>query len=55
MYKRRKQISLTKNKILVNHPTEIYRFKINNRNTRKICEICSKSTIKTTERRQTPF
>ena len=30
----------------------IYLFKVNNRNTRKRCETCSKLTIKTTERRQ---
>ena len=30
----------------------IYLFRVNNRNTRKWCEICSKLTIKTTERRQ---
>ena len=30
----------------------IYLFKINNRSTRKRCEICSKLTIKTSERRQ---
>ena len=36
----------------VNFLVNIYLFKINNRNTRKRCEICSKSTIKTTERRQ---
>ena len=29
-----------------------YMFKVNNRNTRTKCEICSKLTIKTTERRQ---
>ena len=29
----------------------IYLFKVNNRKTRKRCEICSKLTIKTTERR----
>ena len=29
----------------------IYLFKVNNRNTRKSFEICSKLTIKTTERR----
>ena len=28
-----------------------YLFKVNNRNTRTRCEICSKLTIKTTERR----
>ena len=29
-----------------------YMFKVNNRNTRTRCEICSKLTIKTPERRQ---
>ena len=29
----------------------IYLFKVNNRNTRKKCEICSKLTIKTPEQR----
>ena len=29
----------------------IYLFKVNNRNTRKRCEICSKLTIKTPEQR----
>ena len=29
-----------------------YTFKVNNRNTRKRCEICSKITIKIPERRQ---
>ena len=29
------------------HPANIYLFKLNNRNTRKRCEICSKLTIKT--------
>ena len=35
-------------KILAN----IYLLKVNNRNTRKRCEICSKLTIQTPERRQ---
>ena len=35
-----------------NSPANIYLFKVNNRNTRKSCEICSKLTIKTPERRQ---
>ena len=30
----------------------MYLFKVNNRNTRKKCEICSKLTIKTPERRR---
>ena len=33
-------------------PTGIYLLKVNNRNTRASCEICSKLTIKTPERRQ---
>ena len=32
------------------NPVNTYLFKINNRNTRKRCEICSKLTIKTIER-----
>ena len=34
------------------HPANIYLFKVNNRNTRKRCEIYSKLAIKTPERRQ---
>ena len=33
------------------HPAGNYMFKVNNRNTRTRCEICSKLTIKTPERR----
>ena len=33
-------------------PANIYLSKINNRNTRKKCEICSELTIKVPERRQ---
>ena len=33
------------------YPAEIYLLKLNNRNTRTRCEICSKLTIKTPERR----
>ena len=33
-----------------NYPANIYLFKVNNTNTRKKCEICSKLTIKTPER-----
>ena len=33
-------------------PADIYLFNFGNRNTRKRWEICSKLTIKTTERRQ---
>ena len=34
------------------YPDNIYLFKVNNRSTRKRCEICSKLTIETPERRQ---
>ena len=34
------------------NPAGIYLIKVNNRNTRNRCEICSKLTIKTPERRQ---
>ena len=34
------------------NPAGIYLFKVNNRNTRTRCEICSKLTINTPERRQ---
>ena len=33
------------------YPANIFLFKVNNINTRKRCEICSKSSIKTSERR----
>ena len=33
-------------------PANIYLFKVSNRNTRERCEICSKLTIKSPERRQ---
>ena len=40
-----------KNLILTRiNPANIYLFKVNNRNTRTRCEICSKLTIKTPER-----
>ena len=34
------------------HPANIYLFKVNNKDTRKRCKICSKLTIKTLERCQ---
>ena len=34
-----------------NKLSNIYLFKVNNRNTRKRCDICSKLTIKTSKRR----
>ena len=43
-----KQRNTLDNKI---YPTNIYLFKVSNKNTRKRCEICSKLTIKTPERR----
>ena len=33
-------------------PANIYLFKVNNRNTRRRCEVCPKLTIKTPEERQ---
>ena len=36
---------------LCSNPTNIYLFKVSNRNTRKWCEICSKLTLKTSELR----
>ena len=36
----------------IRHPASIHLLKINNRNTRKRCEICSKLTIKTAEQCQ---
>ena len=36
-------------KISDHNPADIYSFKVNNRNTRKRCEICSKLIIKTSE------
>ena len=38
-------------KIIVVFPVGIYLLKVNTRNTRTRCEICSKLTIKTPERR----
>ena len=37
--------------LLKNYPAGIHLLKVNNRNTRTSCEICSKLTIETTERR----
>ena len=34
---------------IINYPANICLFKVNNRNTRKRCEICSKVTLKTQE------
>ena len=44
----RQQVSFS---VLYSLPTNIYMFKVNNRNTSKRCKICSKLTIKTPERR----
>ena len=43
--------NVTCNNLYVN-PVDIYLLKVNNRSTRTRCEICSKLTIKTPERRQ---
>ena len=64
----KKSLKLTKKKIMVLfiqyhdkrevycertvYPAGNYMFKVNNRNTKTRCEICSKFTIKTPERRQ---
>ena len=37
---------------LCQYPAGVYQLKVKNRNTRARCEICSKLTIKTPERRQ---
>ena len=40
------------NRVIINeNPASIYLLKVNNRNTRTRCEICSKLTIKTPQRR----
>ena len=40
----------TRSKSAIKFPAIIYLFKVNNRNTRKRCKICSKLTIKKPER-----
>ena len=47
--------SFTKKKVHQTVPAGIYLLKVNNRNTRTRCEICSKLTIKTPERRLASF
>ena len=42
----------TRSNLKLRRPAGNYMFKFNNRNTRTRCEICSKLTIKTPERRQ---
>ena len=46
-----------KNAEIINHLTHENpaMFKVNNRNTRTMCEICSKLTIRAPERRQVSF
>ena len=44
-------INENKNISVINSPAGIYLLKVKNRNTRTRCEICSKLTIKTPERR----
>ena len=41
--------ALGKNTTLIHFPAKIYLFKINNKNIRKRCEICSKVIVKTPE------
>ena len=55
----RKKMKKMKSKCKINkiekqklNPASIYLLKVNNKNTRTSCEICSKLTIKTPERRQ---
>ena len=47
------KVLVSKNNPIAQHtyPAGNYMFKVNNRNTRTRCEICSKLTIKTPERR----
>ena len=55
MFWKRKVLPFTKiavRKTPVTNPAGIYLLKVNNRNTRTRCEICSKLTINTPERRQ---
>ena len=49
LFRMKKTQSINKNKV---YPAGIYMFKVNNRSTRTRCDICSKLTIKTPERRQ---
>ena len=50
-----KMCHLLSEKSLINastsNPANIYLFQVNNRNTKKRCEICTKLTIKAPERR----
>ena len=46
--KKKPEVFLKEEKLKSNFPANIYLFKVNNRNTRKSCEICSKLTIKLT-------
>ena len=46
-----KWVNLSKTSDQAASPVNIYLFKVNNRNTRKRCKICSKLTINTPERR----
>ena len=44
-------VSIRNSEKIITYPAGIYLLKINNRNTRTRCEICSKLTVKTPERR----
>ena len=46
---RKKLITVLEEKYLIRIPSNIYQFKVNNRNTRYGCQIFSKLTIKTPE------
>ena len=48
----KKQLNIEKYREILDNPSRQLTFKINNRNTRTRCEICSKLTIKTPERLQ---
>ena len=46
---------LSVHKLIRCDPANIYLFKVNSRNTRKRCEMCSKLTVNTIERRSSVF
>ena len=45
------KIKTTTSEYDIHNPASIYLFKVNKRKTKKSCEICSMSTIKTSKRR----
>ena len=44
-------MTITRGRMMVINPADINFFKVNNRNTRTMCKICSQLTIKTAKRR----